>query len=109
MRRGGYESMKLQKVGASIAQAPRAGGSQMDVVLQPDAAPARKIDARLDRDHRAGGEGGLAVLGRGGGCVSLDPDAGARRGAERPPDPGRRYRIAREGVGLPAGFGEAFG
>jgi len=45
----------------------------MNIVLQPDAAPARKIDPRLHRDYRAGGQRASAVRARRGASWTSSP------------------------------------
>src|ERR1051326_8524934 len=49
------------------------------------------------------GRGASAVLARRGASCTSSPMPWAREGPNAPPNPARRYRIAREGVGLPAG------
>src|ERR1051326_6288702 len=107
LRRGGYRSMKFQQVGASITQAPRTVGGQMDIVLQPDAPPPRKIDPRLDRDYRSGRERGLGGPGEPRGLVHLEPDPVAERVPECVVVSGAGDDVARQGVGLPAGHAGA--
>src|SRR3972149_3959531 len=64
--------VEFDEVGSAIGEEDRAVSPQPDIILQPDSAPTRKIDARLDRDHRADRQEGF---GRGGsaGAASRGP------------------------------------
>src|SRR5260221_1846775 len=92
--------MKFEEVGASITQAPRTLGGKMNIVLQPDAAPTRKIDPRLHRDYRAGGQRGLGGTGEAWGLMALQPDPVAQRMAERLLVSRRRDDVPRQRVGF---------
>ena len=54
-----------------------------DVVLDPDAEPAREVDARLDGDDVAGGERVGALGGEPRRLVDLQPEPVAEAVAER--------------------------
>src|ERR1043166_2165721 len=74
----------------------------MNVVLQSYASPARKIDARLDRDHRAGREADLRGLREAGRFVDLEADPVAQRVTERLAEARLRDEITRQGIGAPS-------
>src|SRR6266545_7237656 len=92
--------MKFEEFGASITQAPRSFGGEMNIVLQTDAAPARKIDPRLHGDYRAGGQRGLGGTGKAWGLMDLQPDPVAQRMAEGLLVPRRRDDVPRQRVGF---------
>src|SRR5215471_2483097 len=54
---------------------PAAGGLDQDVVLDADAAPARQVDTRLDRDHHALFQHGSAARIHAGILVRLQAQA----------------------------------
>ena len=78
-------------------------GRQVHIVLEPHAAPARKIDPRLDRHHRVQRQGHLVGLRKPRRLMHLQPQAVAQRMAERVPEPAGGDHLARQRVGLPPG------
>ena len=78
------------------------GVTQVHIVLQPDSAPARKIDSRLHRDHRARGQRRFGRGGKPRRLVHFQPQAVAERVAERLAKSPSRDHFAGEGIGLPA-------
>lgn len=63
--------MNFQQFGAPIGQAPGAFRGDVDIVLQPDASPAFKIDTRLYGDYGTGRKGLFSRDRKPGGLMNL--------------------------------------
>ena len=78
-------------------------GPEVDVVLQPHPAPARKIDPRLDRHHRVQRQRRLGGGRQPRRLVHLEAEPVAQRVAERVAEAPGRDDLPRQRVALPAG------
>src|SRR5665213_2861395 len=91
------------EVGGAVGEEGGSARSEPDVVLQPDAAPALKIDPRLDCDYRTTRE---QLLGRGRKSwrlMDFQPQAVAERVAKGVAVAAGRDDITGQGIGfLPA-------
>src|SRR5437588_11948322 len=92
--------MNFEQFGAPVAQAAGTFRSEVDIVLQPDAAPALKIDARLDRDYSTSRTRILGRRGEPGRFMDLEPEPMPQRVAERLGEARGADDLARQGVGL---------
>ena len=100
--------MTCSSLGSEETTSPAVVGDDHEV-LDAHADGARDVDPGLDRDHHAGSERGLALLGQPRALVDVEPDAVAEAVAEVLGVAGGVDDRARHGVDLAAGRARAHG
>ena len=98
-----FVSPELDQLAREAREDLRAIRTEEDVVLDPNAAPPRSIDSRLDRHHRAFGQRAVGRAGEPRRFVHFQSETVAKAVAEQVPISALLNVVASDGVGIPAG------